>query len=165
MHLIAAFRAFFRVLSSGDAAPASTAALPPAPPPPATAFQASSAPAVQVLALLQQEGRLVDLIMEDISKINDADLGAAVRPMHAGCRNVIVDRFAPEPICAEAEGANAQVAPGFDASAIRLEGNVGGAGPWNGRVRHRGWRATKAQLPTVAPGADANVIAPAEIDV
>lgn len=164
MHLIAAFRAFFRVLARGDAAPSLPSATAAAPPP-SSAFQASAAPAVQVLALLQQEGRLVDLLMEDVSKVTDADLGAAVRPMHAGCRKMLIERFAPEPVRPEGEGAAVELAAGFEASAIRLEGNVSGAGPWSGRVRHRGWRATKAQLPTVAPGADAQVIAPAEVDV
>lgn len=164
MHLIAAFRAFFRVLAHGETAPSLPAA-PAAPPPPPTAFQASSAPAVQVLALLQQEGRLVDLLMEDVSKVTDADLGAAVRPIHAGCRKVLVERFAPAPIRADAEGAPVAIAAGFDASALRLEGNIGGAGPWTGTLRHRGWRATQVQLPTVAPGVDGNVIAPAEVEV
>ena len=159
MHLIAAFRAFFRVLAHGDAAPALPAAA--APPPPASAFQASSAPAVQVLALLQQEGRLIDLLMEDVSKVPD-EINTDYE-LNTG--KVIVERFALEPIRAEAEGASVTLAAGFDASAIRLEGNVGGAGPWVGTIRHRGWRATKAQLPTVAPGADANVIAPAEVQV
>ena len=83
MHPIQAIRAFFRVLFRGERGLL--------PPPPSGTFQASAAPAVQVLGLLQKEGRLVDFLMEDLGGYSDADVGAAVRPIHAGCRKVLVD--------------------------------------------------------------------------
>jgi hypothetical protein len=157
MHPIQAIRAFFRVLVVGE-----RGLLPP--PPPGT-FQASAAPAVQVLGLLQKEGRLVDFLMEDIAHFSDADIGAAVRPIHANCRKMLAERFAPARVIESSEGSNVDVPAEFDASAISLAGNVSGIGPRNGKLRHAGWRATKAELPTVAPGADPQIIAPAEVEV
>lgn len=161
MHLSAAFRAFFHALKHGDAPAAAPAALPPPP----DAFQASKQPAVQLLGLLQKEGRLVDFLREDIAKFSDAEVGAAVRPIHEGCRRVIDERFRLEPVRAEAEGSIVTLAAGYDASANALTGKVAGGPPFKGRVAHRGWRAAEASLPTVASGADPSIVAPAEIEV
>ncbi len=157
MHPIQAIRAFFRVLAVGE-----RGLLPP--PPPGT-FQASAAPAVQVLGLLQKEGRLVDFLMEDIAHFGDAEVGAAVRPIHANCRKVIAERFAPARVLDSPEGTSVEVPAGFDASAIALGGTVADIGPYRGILRHGGWSATKADLPTVALGADPRIIAPAEVEI
>ena len=44
--------------------------------------------AIQLLALLQREGRLVDFLREDLGSYSDAQIGAAARDVHAGavCR-------------------------------------------------------------------------------
>src|SRR4051812_9875585 len=42
--------------------------------------------AAQMLALLQRDGRLIDFLMEDVAPYADAQVGAAVRSVHAGCR-------------------------------------------------------------------------------
>src|ERR1051325_6760475 len=42
--------------------------------------------AAQVLAVLQRDGRLIDFLMEDIAPYSDAQIGAAVRNVHAGGR-------------------------------------------------------------------------------
>ena len=157
MHPIQAIKAFFRVLAHGEAA-----ALPP---PPDNAFQASAQPAVQLLALLQKEGRLVDFLREDISGFTDAEVGAAAREVHAGCRRMSDERIDLEPILQEAEGAAVEIPADFDASAITLIGAVPAEGPYRGTVRARGWRVTRLQLPTVPPGADASVAAPAEVEL
>lgn len=41
--------------------------------------------AVQMLALLQRDGRLVDFLEEDVSSYPDGQLGAAVRSIHSSC--------------------------------------------------------------------------------
>src|SRR5262249_52467599 len=48
--------------------------------------------AVQMLALLQREGRFVDFVLEDVAAYSDAQIGAAVRDIHAGCRRAL-DRY------------------------------------------------------------------------
>jgi hypothetical protein len=45
--------------------------------------------AVQMLALLQRDGRLIDFLAENISAYPDAQIGAAVRTIHDTCRQVL----------------------------------------------------------------------------
>lgn len=161
MHPIQAIKAFFRVLIKGEEGNAGPAAAPP----PDDAFKASAEPAIQLLGLFQKEGRLLDFLLEDISGYSDADVGAAVREIHAGCRRVLDERAAFERVLDGEEGASIEVPAGFDASAISLTGNVHGDGPYRGSLRHRGWRVAKFDLPTVPAGSDARVAAPAEVDL
>ncbi len=157
MHLIQAIKAFFRVFAHGERTAAA--------PPPSDAFQASKEPAAQLLALLQQEGRLVDFLMEDIGAYSDADVGSSVRRIHAGCRKVLDERVGLDRVREEEENATVTLEAGFDASANRLVGNVTGEPPYTGRVAHRGWRIGRMTLPTVAAGADPSIVAPAEIEI
>ena len=124
-----------------------------------------ASPALQLLAILQREGRFVDFLQEDIASFGDADVGAAARIVHDGCRKALDDYLALEPLRVEGEGAHVTVERGFDPSAIRLTGNVTGEPPFNGTLRHHGWRAREVKLPPVAAGADARVLAPAEVEL
>src|SRR5690242_11018654 len=45
--------------------------------------------AVQLLALLQREGRLLDFLQENIDGYSDDQIGAAVRDIHRGCKKVL----------------------------------------------------------------------------
>lgn len=139
---------------------------PPAPPPPPPPLQ-SAAPdaALQLLGLLQQEGRLIDFLEEDISSYGDADIGAAVRVVHTGCRKVLHQYFTVEPVSDRDEGTRITLEPGFDASAWRLTGNVVGEPPFKGQLAHRGWRASASQLPRIASGHDVSILAPAEVEL
>ncbi|MCB2156658.1 DUF2760 domain-containing protein [bacterium] len=160
MHLIQAIKAFLRVFIHGDQQGVAAAEAPPA-----TAFQGSTAPAIQVLGLLQKEGRLVDFLMEDISSFSDADVGAAVRQIHSGCRTVLDERFKLERVLQDDEGAAVEVPADFDASAISVIGNVSGEPPYKGTLNHRGWRAAETHLPTVPADADHTIVHPAEVEV
>src|SRR5574340_1558690 len=81
---------------------------PPPPPPPAPAAPAlREAPheaALQLLGLLQREARFVDFVQEDVAGYSDADIGAAARVVHEGCRKVLREHFSIEPVRSEAEG-------------------------------------------------------------
>ena len=127
--------------------------------------QAVGKGAIAVLAMLQREGRLIDFLQESIDDFADAQIGAAVRDIHRGCRKALVEHFALEPIRAEAEESKVTIAAGFDASAIRLVGEVAGKPPFTGTLRHAGWRAGKLDAPTIPDGHDATVIAPAEVEI
>ncbi len=158
-----AFRAFFRALGDADAAAAiARAAAGPAPVP---LREADEDAALQLLALLQREGRFVDFLEEDIDTFADADVGAAARVVHQGCRKALREHVTLEPVRAEAEGAALTVPPGFDAAQLRLVGNVTGEAPFRGRLQHRGWRATAVRLPRLVPGHDVRVVAPAEVEL
>lgn len=134
---------------------------PPPPPPPKPTTDA----AVQLLALFQREGRLVDFLREDIQPYDDSQIGAAVREIHKACRQVLTEHLTLEPVLSGNEGDEITVPQGFDPSAIRLTGNVSGEPPFHGSLRHAGWRATQMKLPAQPAGQDPKIITPAEVEI
>ncbi|RDU98857.1 DUF2760 domain-containing protein [Trinickia dinghuensis] len=174
-----AIGAFFGILGDRDfaagvqrlrsgAAPA--AAAPVATPAPAqapapTLKEATPEAALQLLGLLQRDARFIDFIEEDIANYSDADIGAAARLVHDGCRTTLREHFTIRPVREEAEGSRVTIAEGFDASTIRLTGNVVGKAPFNGSISHRGWRATDVRLPKLTQSHDTSVLAPAEVEL
>jgi hypothetical protein len=125
----------------------------------------SGAAAVQLLALLQRDGRLVDFLCEEIGTYPDDQVGVAAREVHAACRQVLLKYVGLEPILAGDEGSLAAVGADFDPAEIKLLGHVTGAPPFRGVLRHRGWRASRVNLPTVPGSARSAVIAPAEVEL
>jgi hypothetical protein len=122
-------------------------------------------PALRLLAVLQRDGRLVDFLQEDISGAGDADVGAAARVVHAGCRKALAEYVTLEPVRPEAEGDSLTLDAGFDPGKVRLTGNVVGEPPYRGRLAHPGWRAARVTLPPPLEGQDPLVIAPAEVEL
>jgi len=121
---------------------------------------------LRVLAVLQRDGRLIDFLEEDIDAYGDAQIGAAVRDIHRGCRKSLRDYLTLEPILNAAEEERVTVAPDFDPAAIRLIGNVNGSPPFQGILKHHGWRVKEVHLPPL-PGArdESPVLAPAEVEI
>jgi hypothetical protein len=122
-----------------------------------------SAP-LRLLNIFQREGRLLDFLLEDISAYDDAQVGAAVRDIHRGCRKTIEEHLTLERILAGDEGQEVTVPKGFDPAAIRLTGNVTGQPPFKGTLQHHGWRVKKVNLPT-STGNESMVVAPAEVQL
>lgn len=123
-------------------------------------------PAVQLLAMLQREGRFVDFIQEDLSPYDDAQIGAAVRALQEDWRRLFREHIHLEAIYGEPEGSEVVVNEGFDSTAVRLTGKVLGKPPFYGILRHRGWRLIKLDLPQLSdPERTEWVIAPAEVEV
>ncbi|SRR5258706_14679772 len=118
-----------------------------------------------VLSLLQREGRLIDFLQEDMAAFSDAEIGAAARVVHAGCRKVFSEYFTLEPALKDAEGATIKVPAGFDAQRIRLTGNIAGPPPFRGTLKHHGWVATAVRLPAVSEALDPRVLAAAEVEL
>ncbi|WP_437276186.1 DUF2760 domain-containing protein [Sorangium sp. So ce375] len=139
----------------------------PAPQAAAPAPQAASAvgSALQLLSLLQREGRLVDFLEQDIASFGDADVGVAARMVHEGCRKALRSHAKLAPVRREDEGAKVTLEAGYSPSEIKLIGNVSGTAPYRGVLRHRGWRADELSLPTPVAGHDASIIAPAEVEL
>ena len=121
--------------------------------------------AVQMLALLQRDGRLVDFLEEDVSSYPDGQLGAAVRSIHTSCRQVLKRYVKLEPILSFEEDQPVIVPVGFDPAAIKLVGNVTGEPPIRGLLRHRGWRVTEVTLPALPQSSGRAIVAPAEVEV
>jgi hypothetical protein len=167
------FAARVRALDEGAPGPdlhASAAAQPP-PVPPAVAAPtapaaaaASSDAALQLLALFQREGRLIDFLQQDVSNFSDAEIGAAARVVHDGCRKALSTHVAIRPVRSEREG-GAVTLDAIEPNAVKLVGNVSGSAPFRGTLRHRGWRAESVRLPEPVPGHDPRVLAPAEVEL
>jgi hypothetical protein len=121
--------------------------------------------ALALLALLQREGRLVDFLREPLDSFGDADIGAAARDVHRGCKKVLEQVFTLEAVMPGEEDAKVSVPRGFDPGEVRLIGEARGEPPFAGTLRHHGWRATRAQLPALADGVDRTIVAPAEVEV
>ena len=121
--------------------------------------------AVQMLALLQRDGRLIDFLTEDITLYPDEQLGAAVRTIHETCRQVLERYLKLEPILNSEEEQPVTVQAGFDPAAIKLIGNVAGKPPVRGVLRHKGWRVKEMNLPPLPQGAGRMVLAPAEVEL
>ena len=121
--------------------------------------------AVQMLALLQRDGRLVDFLEEDVSSYPDGQLGAAVRSIHSSCRQVLERYIKLEPVLSSEEDHPVTVPVDFDPAAIKLVGNVTGQPPIRGLLRHRGWRVSDVTLPSLPQGSGRTIVAPAEVEV
>ena len=168
------FRAFFdgefaaRVWAVREAPALPSPLAEPKPPPsrsPGPIAPPLETPALQLLALLQREGRLVDFLQQDIASFPDAEIGVAARLVHEGCRKALRAHAELAPVRAEAEGARITVPAGFRADEIKLVGDVKGHPPYIGVLRHRGWRAASLRLPQIVGEHDAHVLAPAEVEL
>jgi hypothetical protein len=161
-----AFRSFFSILDYSRVPDDVVAALVevPAAPAPSVPLPEPIDRATQLLALLQRDGRLVDFLMEDLSTYADAQVGVAVRDVHAGCRTVLARYLSIAPVLDDEEGEPVTVDRGVDPARIKIVGNVAGQPPYRGILRHRGWEATRVELPPV-PASGRFVLAPAEVEV
>ncbi len=177
--IVLAFRSFFDLLfsgtlsdgvldrlrltrrASGASKPSAAAKAAPAPAP-VPAVRVSDG-ALQLLAILQRDARLVDFLMEDIAGYADDQVGAAVRELHDQCRDSLRRAVVLEPVIDGVEGTFAK-APSADSNVVKFIGNVPARPPSGGTLRHKGWKAVKIDLPALG-GKDATVIAPAEIEI
>jgi hypothetical protein len=169
--ILFAFRSFFSILFTNSLAadiaqaygyskvvpmkaPVATA------PPKPTAGPADGA--VQILAVLQRDSRLVDFLMEDISGYADDQVGAAVRDVQTQARESLARYLKLEPVIDSVEGTFTKT-EGLEAAQLKFIGKVPPSGKAPGGVlRHRGWRAAKVDLPQAAAG---TLLAPAELEV
>jgi len=166
--ILLAFRCFFSILARGTltADVASVLNLAPKPnrrPNRRTRATATAADgALQLLGLLQNEARLVDFLMEDISAYSDDQSArrCAICTKNAGDagRHVklspVIDGVEGTPTRLDLAGPHAQV-PAPSASSK-------GASRWKSRggtLRHKGWRSERATLPSLGARQDASFCA------
>jgi len=175
MRLMLAFRAFFKVLFDASVArqvhevlaqpEAREEAAGEVAPKPAEKKPARSE-AITLLATLQREARLIDFLMEPLDGYADAQIGAAVRDVHRGSREVIGRIFALAPIESAEEGATVEVPAGFDSGRFQLTGNVTGEPPFQGSLVHHGWEASRCELPHWSGSPETtHVVAPVEVEL
>lgn len=122
--------------------------------------------AVTLLATLQREARLLDLVSESLESYSDAQVGAASRTVLKDSKKVLDRMFGLKPLTADEDGSDQQVEDGFDPGTVRLTGNVTGKAPYHGKLAHHGWKATKCEVPTWNGTNDsAFVVAPKEVEI
>lgn len=134
-------------------------------PEPVVLKEATPDAALQLLGLLQKEARFIDFIKENITAFNDADIGVAARVVHEGCNKAINEHFTLASVRSEQEGSKVTLGKGFDASTVRLTGNIIGTAPFTGTLVHKGWQVTGIRLPKLTSGHNAAIVAPAEVEL
>lgn len=150
---------------SGPTTAPSPAIQPAAPPKPIHPAAEPGSEALMLLSLLQEKGRFVDFVMDDIAAYTNDQVGAAARVVHQGCREVILEAFSPLPV-APIENARITLEPGYDAGEFRLVGRVSASPPFTVKVTHKGWRARHVKLPRSIKAeklTENPVIVPAEV--
>lgn len=155
MSLIGAFKAFFKALKQNEKNH------------PALEKKESFVDVshLQLLSLLQKQGRLIDFLKEDITSYSDAQIGSAVRKIHQECAKILEDYVSLRPVLQTEEGAKVSIPKGYDVSEIKVVGKVKGEPPYEGILRHKGWKAQKRTLPALISSENSSVVAPAEVEV
>ncbi|MCB0343630.1 MAG: DUF2760 domain-containing protein [Bdellovibrionales bacterium] len=124
---------------------------------------------VNFLGILQEQGRLVDFLMDDITAYDDAQVGSAARVVHQGCRELLDQYFEIAPVFEGNEGSSTELGDDFSTQMYRIVGTSGGQPPYKGTVVHRGWRTAKVNIPKVSAsltsGEPLDIIAPAQVEV
>ena len=121
--------------------------------------------AISLLATLQREARLVDIVKEPLGDYSDAQVGAAARDVLRDC-GVVLDRlFQLEPIVEQEEGARVEIPSGADSARYRISGSASGDAS-SGSLVHHGWQAKQCELPKWTGSKEsALIVAPAELEV
>lgn len=179
MSLGVAFKAFFAALANRQVSERVRAALqaepqtkqltapapvgPTAPKTPPQPVAAVRSEALTLLATLQREARWLDLVHESLDGFEDAQIGAAAREVLRDCRKSLDRMFAIAPLAEADEGEVYQLPPQPSPAKFRLVGKTTGS---SGVITHRGWQATRCELPTWSGQAiDAQLLAPIEVEV
>lgn len=131
--------------------------------------QNSEVQVAQLLTLLQEKGRFLDFVMDDIKSYPDAQIAAAARFVHQGCQQVMKQHFTIEPVATVAENQSITLEPAFDRNEYRLSGKVEGEPPYSGVLKHKGWKTTSVSLPKVlgerATAKGTHLLVAAEVEV
>ncbi len=166
MSLSLAIKTFFRTIRDKSFAADLSAWLErPAPVLPKPSPAPRRTAAIELLATLQREGRLVDFLQESIDGYSDAQIGAAVRDIHRDCSQALDRLFGLQSLRAEAEGESVELPATRDPGAWKLTGRVDSEAS-QGILRHHGWTLTRHELPAWTGSDDAAwIVAPAEVEI
>jgi hypothetical protein len=136
------------------------------PPPPRREPQAE-AEMVALMGLLQERGRLVDFLMDDVSLYDDSRVGAAARVVHFGCRDVLQEHFKVTPISDSEEGSQVMIPENYSVDEYRLMGKITGTPPFKGVLLHKGWKTEFVKLPRLIRTGEKRLpsIAPALVEI
>ena len=117
------------------------------------------------LSVLQRDGRLLDFFDENLSLYDDEQIGASVRSIQEDCKKTIKKYINLQPVLDREEGDIIKVEADFDMDSINLIGNITGEPPFEGVLKHRGWKAGKKEIPKLSDIQDSTIIIPAEVEI
>tara|TARA_R110002096_G_scaffold100173_13_gene222050 strand:- start:630 stop:1250 length:621 start_codon:yes stop_codon:yes gene_type:complete len=139
----------------------------PSKPDPGQAKGSAEAEVITFLGMLQDKGRFIDFLMEDISGADDAQLGAVARVVHQGCSGVLSEHLKVDAVESTAEGGSVTLPDGYEKELYRLSGNLSGSAPFQGTLVHKGWKVASINLPKVIESGKAELppLAPAQVEV
>jgi len=137
------------------------------PPAPAAATPRPEAEIVALLGLLQDKGRLIDFLMDDVTGYDDAQVGAAARVLHQGCKAALTEHFGITAVVDQAEGSRVTVPTAHAPDEFRLVGRIGGQPPFSGVLVHHGWKVEWVKLPRLVTSTPDRLptLAPAEVEL
>ena len=122
--------------------------------------------AISLLAALQREARLVDLVTESLGEYSDEQIGSAAREVLEESGKVLKRMFDLQPATDVGDGEALSTPSSYDPAEYRLTGNVAGEPPFSGTVAHHGWKATKCEVPKWSGSKSAAmIVAPVEIEI
>jgi Domain of unknown function (DUF2760) len=126
----------------------------------------SRSEALILLEMLQREARFIDLTQESLDAYSNEQVGAAARNVLRDVSQTLKRCFAIEAASSISEGEKIAVPVEYSPVEYQISGNIANAAPINGSVVHRGWKATKCELP-VWSGDAAHIwqLAPTEVEV
>ena len=122
--------------------------------------------AISLLAALQREARLLDIVNESLDEYTDAQVGAAARDVLRDSGKTIERMFGLVPLTELEDGSPLETPAAFDPAEFRLTGNVVGEAPFRGFVAHHGWKATRCDVPNWSgKKSSAMIVAPVELEI
>jgi len=125
--------------------------------------------AITMLAVLQRDARLLDLVHESLDDYSDEQIGGAARNVLRDTRKALEKVFGLRRLVDVAEGDRIEIPNQsspirwrvLGSGANRAEGSSGS----RGTLVHAGWIASKTELPTwTGKKEDVLVVAPAEVE-
>lgn len=132
--------------------------VPPPPPKPSGA-------AIRILRLLQEDARLIDFLLDNISDAAPEQIVAAVKEIHPKAQAALKKYLDIETVLPQKEGETVHVPVGFDPSAIHVTGNVTGQPPFQGTLLHAGWKVKEIHLTPTPEGQNEFILQPAEVEL
>ncbi|MFT4901604.1 MAG: hypothetical protein ACI81V_000878 [Lentimonas sp.] len=131
--------------------------------------QSGEVQVAQLLSLLQEKGRFLDFVMDDIKSYPDTQIAAAARFVHQGCQAVMQHNFKIEPVASVSENSALTLDADYPRSDYRLSGKIGTKAPLSGTLKHKGWKTSAINLPKVmgskAQAKGSHLLAAAEVEV
>ena len=122
--------------------------------------------AISLLAALQREARLLDIVNESLEDYTDSQVGAAARDVLRDTGKIIERMFGLTPLTEAEDGSQLETPASFDPAEFRLTGNVAGEAPFRGVVAHHGWKATRCEVPKWSgKKSAAMIVAPVELEI